>query len=222
MTEYEWLEKSLDYVEAWGIDKEMCEAVVNRGRPTGLHPASGQHGYPIESYRRGDLEVCVALKDPEHPMIAYVHLHLPIDFSKGSHSGSGGGPVRKAAAKAPNGLKQFKQWIHDAGYKPVLQNGHYHVLRPNGTLLMATGSTPGDKMALTSAWQKFLREAAKDSVKQSLAEEDATPSAPEEPGTVPADGKWTCPHCLDDFGPEDAEDGDVPPVCYMCRKAGRS
>jgi hypothetical protein len=29
---------------------------------------------------------------------------------------------------------------------------------------------------------------------------------------------WQCPHCLDWF---DDEDDDVPPVCIMCRKAGR-
>jgi hypothetical protein len=42
---------------------------------------------------------------------------------------------------------------------------------------------------------------------------DPTPPAPED--------TWQCPHCGDIYGPEDAEDGDVPPVCYMCRKAGQ-
>jgi hypothetical protein len=171
MTEYNWLPRSRDYCEAWKLDVEMIEAVVEHGQPNGLHPASSQHGYPIESYRRGDLEVCVSRKPGEQPAIAYVHLHLPTDFSKGSHSGGGGGPIKKAAAKAPNGLKEFKNWVFAAGYKPSLQNGHIHVRRPDGSLLMTTGSTPGDKMAVTVAWQKFLRESAKDSVIKSLNED---------------------------------------------------
>lgn len=166
---YNWIPRSLEYCEAWRISPEMVEAVIEHGRPNGLHPASGQHGYPIESYRRGDLEVCVSRKPGERPAIAYVHLHIPMDNSKGSSTG--GGPVRKAAAKAPNGLKQFKQWVYDAGYKPVLKNGHTHVQRQDGSLLMVTSSTPGDKMALTNAWQKFLRESAKDSVIKSLADD---------------------------------------------------
>lgn len=204
MMEYNWLPKSLDYVEAYRIDKEMVEAVIARPTSTGLHPASGDHGYPIKSYRRGDMEVCVSFKPGEDPAIAYVHLHLPIDSSKGSSTG--GGPVRKAASKAPNGMRQFKQWLHDAGFVPKLRNGHIHVLRKNGTLLMVTSSTPGDKMALTAAWQKFLREAAKDSVRESLDED-------------PSNDTWMCPHCGDHYGPDDE---DQPPVCDMCKKAGRT
>lgn len=175
MTDWKWLPRSLDYVEAYRIDREMVEAVIDNPTTTGLHPSSGEHGYPIQAFRRGDMEVCVSFKPGEDPAIAYVHLHLPIDYSKGSSSS--GGPVKKAAAKAPNGMKQFKQWIHDAGYTPTLRNGHVHVLRPNGSLLMVTSSTPGDKMALTSAWQKFLREAAKDTVARELAELDEKPEA---------------------------------------------
>lgn len=37
-----------------------------------------------------------------------------------------------------------------------------------------------------------------------------------------ANGRWMCPHCRDIYGPADAEDGDVPPVCHMCKKAGRT
>lgn len=228
MTKYNWIPKSLEFCQTYGIDPEMVEAVVERPTLQGIAPESGQHGYPIQTYRRGDMEVCVSFKPNKQPAIAWVRLHLPIDSSKGSSTG--GGPVRKAAAKAPNGLKQFKQWVHAAGYRPVLRNGHTHVLRKDGSLLMVTSSTPGDKMAITNAWQKFLRESAKDATVNALetlrkdlaTDGGTTPSAPEEPSTVPGDGKWMCPHCNDWFGPEDAEDGDVPPVCGMCRKAGRT
>lgn len=160
MTEFRWIPRSLEYVEAWQLDPEMCEAVVAYPTSTGMHPSSGDHGYPIRSYRRGDLEVCVSYKPGEDPAIAYVYQHVPMDGSKGSSTS--GGPVRKAAAKAPNGLRQFKDWVCKAGYKPVLQNGHIHVRRHDGSLLMTTGSTPGDKMAITVAWQKFLRLTAAD------------------------------------------------------------
>jgi len=226
VTKYNWVPKSLEYCEVFGIDPEMVEAVVEHPTLEGLSPESGRHGYPIKAYRRGDLEVCVSFRPNMQPAIAYVHLHLPIDNSKGSSTG--GGSVKKAAAKAPNGLKEFKDWVHKAGYLPTLRNGHTHILRKDGSLLMATSSTPSDKMAITAAWQKFLRESAKDvtaNVLEALrldlaADEGATPTAPEGLGTVP--GKWMCPHCRDWFGPEDAEDGDVPPVCYMCKKAGRT
>lgn len=40
-------------------------------------------------------------------------------------------------------------------------------------------------------------------------------------GTTPQgyEGWWQCLECNDIYGPEDAEDGDVPPVCSMCLKA---
>lgn len=160
-TRYRWVEKSLEFCVLYGIDVEMVEAVIDRPTSTGLHPASGRHGYPIKAYRRGDMEVCVSFKPDEKPAIAFVHLHLPIDNSKG---GAQHNAVRKAAAKAPNGLNQFKQWVYDAGYTVELRNGHLAILRPNGSRLMGTGSTPGDKMAVTAAWQKFLRLSAADRV----------------------------------------------------------
>lgn len=42
------------------------------------------------------------------------------------------------------------------------------------------------------------------------------------PGEVDGNGRWICPHCNDIYGPADAEDGDVPPVCSMCKKAQRT
>lgn len=219
MTKYNWLPQALDFLEVFRVEPEMIEAVIAHPTSTGLHPKSGEVGYEIKSYRRGDLEACVSFKHPDDPAVAYVYMHLPMDDSKGSSKS--GGPVKKAAAKAPNGLKEFKRWVHAAGYKPVLRNGHTHVLREDGSLLMVTSSTPGDKMAITNAWQKFLRLSAVDAVREDLGDlvEKTTPSAPEDPSTVP--GMWMCPHCNDWFGPKDAEDGDVPPVCYMCKKAGR-
>lgn len=168
MTRYNWIPKSLEYCQDWGIDPEMVEAVVEHPTLQGIAPESGRHGYPIKSYRRGDMEVCVSYKPGEDPAIAYVHLHLPMDGSKG---GSHSSPVRKAAAKAPNGLKEFKDWVYKAGYRPELKNGHVHILRQNGTLLMVTSSTTGDKMSLTAAWQKFLRESVKDQVMEELRAE---------------------------------------------------
>lgn len=33
------------------------------------------------------------------------------------------------------------------------------------------------------------------------------------------EGEWMCPWCRDIYGPDDE---DKPPVCDMCKKAGRS
>jgi hypothetical protein len=38
-------------------------------------------------------------------------------------------------------------------------------------------------------------------------------------GTPHPPGTWMCPHCFDLFGPDDE---DQPPVCDMCKKAGRT
>lgn len=157
--QYAWLGRALEFLETNRIEPAMVEAVVEHPTTTRIHPKSAQCGYPIRTYRRGDIEVCVGYQYPERPTISYVHLHLPMDGSKGGKNSS---PVKKAAAKAPNGLKQFKQWVWDAGYTPVLRNGHVHVLRANGSLLMVTSSTTGDKQSITAAWQKFLRESVKD------------------------------------------------------------
>lgn len=166
MTKYNWLPQALDFLEIYRVEPEMIEAVIDHPTSTGLHPKSGECGYPIRSYRRGDIEACVSFKIEGDPAVAYIYMHLPMDNSKGSSTG--GGPVRKAAAKAPNGLKEFKRRVHEAGYKPELRNGHTHVLREDGSLLMVTSSTPGDKMAITNAWQKFLRLTVAEAVQESL------------------------------------------------------
>jgi hypothetical protein len=168
VTKYHWLPQALEFLEIYRVDPELIEAVIEHPTSTGLHPKSGEFGYEIRSFRRGDLEACVSLRDPEEPAVAYIYMHLPMDNSKGSSKS--GGPVKKAAAKAPNGLREFKDWVHKAGYKPVLRNGHTHVLREDGSLLMVTSSTPGDKMAVTNAWQKFLRLTAVDAARTSLKE----------------------------------------------------
>jgi hypothetical protein len=159
---YKWLPKALDWADMWCVDQEMVEAAADHPTQITDDPTAVAAGYPIKRHRRGDLEVCVGYKNPEEPTIIYVRMHLPLDGSSGSPTG--GGAVKKAAAKAPNGLRQFKDWVHDAGYRTKLQNGHTHVLRPDGSLLMTTSSTPGDKMTVTAAWQKFLRQSAADLV----------------------------------------------------------
>lgn len=40
---------------------------------------------------------------------------------------------------------------------------------------------------------------------------DPAPPAPKD--------TWQCLECGDIYGPEDAEDGDLPPICSMCLKA---
>lgn len=66
---------------------------------------------------------------------------------------------------------------------------------------------PTDEEALAADWDKVVGDGG---------------WQPLVPGEVDANGRWLCPHCRDIYGPADAEDGDVPPVCSMCKKANRT
>jgi hypothetical protein len=164
VTAYKWLPRALDFIETYRIDPDIIEAVIEHPTSTGVHPMSAEYGYRIDSYRRGDLEACVARKDPSDPAIVFVYLHLPFDNSTGSpQTGSKSSPGGKTA---PKGLRDLKARIYAAGYQVKLGGGgHLRVHRPDDTLLMTMGSTPSDRRALTNAWMTFQRQVALDSVR---------------------------------------------------------
>lgn len=162
---YEWLPRAIEWLEMWGADRELIEAAVEHPTQITDDPKSAEYDYPVKRHRRGDLEVSVGFREPEHPTILYIHLHLPLDDTGGSRTPAGG-----SGTKPPKGLREFKQRVWDCGYKPTLRNGHVHILRPDGSFMMSTSSTPSDYNSIKNAWSSFQKLASADAVQAKLQE----------------------------------------------------
>lgn len=174
MTDYEWLPKAIEWVEVWGCDRKLIEAAVEHPLQVTNDPKMAEVDYPVKRHRRGDLEVSVGFRDPDRPTILHIHIHLPLDRSSGSPTGSGS--MTKSSTGGPKGLNQLKQMIHAAGYLPALRNGHLRVERQDGSYLMSMGSTPSDARSVTNCWKTFQKLANADATRQllqDLADEQA-------------------------------------------------
>lgn len=147
-----WHAHALDFIDYYGIDQDMIEAVIRRPQRTHEDPSGADFGYPVLRYRRGDVEVVVGYEFPTHPMVLYIHLHLPMEPTGGGAKTPGG-----RGTTAPTTVADLHARIRAQGYSITQGGKHMQVRDGHGALLCVLPSTPSDHRTMMNTWRQFLR-----------------------------------------------------------------
>ena len=133
-----WLDAAQDFLDTYDFPKDLVLDVVRAPTSREMDPSSEEKGHPVVRCRRGDITVCVGLRDFDAPTVIYVYLHTPED---GHHTGKAPGFASGGSSKTPKSPEQLRGWLQSEGCR-IEHNGrgHYNVYL-EGVLVGGVGST---------------------------------------------------------------------------------
>jgi hypothetical protein len=144
---YDWFPKAVEFMDLYGIPREVVQAAADDPTSRGLNEDSGKDGWVIEDRRRGDVTAIVGMKPDVPEAIMYVRIFTGDDFA-GQHRTAGGG--HKEAPKTHRGVRAR---IVADGF--TIQSGRFkdRILDRHGEVLM--GYDP--KEPATVMWGQYRR-----------------------------------------------------------------
>jgi len=163
-----WLQRAEDFVELYQFPKELLVDVVRAPEEITPDASSGEKGYKVLQFRRGDITVVVGLRDPEHPTVMHVWLH-GVEEGDQHHTSKSPG-YAGGGGKNPKSPQQLRGWLQSEGCTLAHNGrGHYNVYW-NDVLLGGVGSTM-KAQAVLNDYMFMRRRLAAERAKASLTKE---------------------------------------------------
>lgn len=152
-----FLERAQEFLDWYHFPVELVLDVVRNPQRLERDQSSAQLGYTVARMVRGDIVVCVGLKDPDRPAVIYIHLTFPEENERQTRAGGPGGGDGKG--KGPTSVRGLRSWLISGGCKLETGGSGHHKVYYNGQMIGSVPSTPSDNARSIKNAYSHLRKA---------------------------------------------------------------
>lgn len=150
--EIHWHPNALEFAEIYHLDKRLVEDAVRSPTSEEDDPYHEGADYPVKRVKRGDLSVTVGWREPNDPMILFIHLTLPGEQGRQRRSVGG-----TQGSSLPPTIPELHRRIVALGYSITTSGPHAKVRSREGAFIYTMPRTPSDKRSIANSWKGFER-----------------------------------------------------------------